>query len=265
MQVVAPAGAGTGIYRQAGRPVPRLSHPCLLMSPGRVVPAPLGSWSRQLRHQLKHGLDVKELTSHETKHLRAERPRAPGPRATAREAARPQSPSDGIRRDSPAGPGPPDQNRWPGHSNAAAIEVQVTNLHPRRPRISPSASARGSGAGAMAGAVAGERRAVLCRLGFVRWEGFPSSSRVIVCPLPTTDKSVPQGHVSKTGGIEKRDILENLVNSRLVSSHFLKRIVIFKKKKKELQAVLANLIHLRMATGANEINCHLVSDSSPDP
>lgn len=73
---------------------------------------------------------------------------------------------------------------------------------------------------------------MLSRLGFVRWEGFPSSSRVIVYPPPTTDKSVPQGHVLKTGGIEKHDILENLVNSRLVSSHFLKRIVIFKKNYK---------------------------------
>ena len=32
-------------------------------------PAPLGSWGRQLRHQLKHGLDTEELTSHENKHL----------------------------------------------------------------------------------------------------------------------------------------------------------------------------------------------------
>lgn len=35
-------------------------------------PAPLGSWSQQLRHQRKHGLDTKELTSRENKHLRAE-------------------------------------------------------------------------------------------------------------------------------------------------------------------------------------------------
>lgn len=39
-------------------------------------------------------------------------------------------------------------------------------------------------------------------------------------PLPT--KSVPRGHFLKTGGIEKHDILGNLVNSRLVSFHFLK-------------------------------------------
>jgi hypothetical protein len=32
-------------------------------------PAPLGSCSRQLRHKLKHGMDTKELTSHENKHL----------------------------------------------------------------------------------------------------------------------------------------------------------------------------------------------------
>lgn len=54
----------------------------------------------------------------------------------------------------------------------------------------------------------------------------------------------------KTGGMEKHDILGNLVNSCLVSFHFLKN----HNLKKKLQAVLANSIHPRMATGANEIN-----------
>lgn len=39
---------------------------------------------------------------------------------------------------------------------------------------------------------------------------------------PPTQKSVPQGHFLKNGRNEKLDILENLVNSRLVSPHFLK-------------------------------------------
>lgn len=128
------------------------------MSPGRVVPAPLGSWSRQLRHQLKHGLDTKELTSHENKHLCAEPSESDQAAGSCQGGG---TASEPFKRrplgQSPAGPGPPDQNRWPGRRDAAAIEVQVTNLHPQRPRISPNASARGSGARAVASAMAKER------------------------------------------------------------------------------------------------------------
>lgn len=54
--------------RLAGSPPPLTSLPPHVSRPG-WYPAPLGSWSRQLRHQLKHGLDIQELTSHENKHL----------------------------------------------------------------------------------------------------------------------------------------------------------------------------------------------------
>lgn len=55
------------------------------------------------------------------------------------------------------------------------------------------------------------------------WRAFrrvPAS----LCTPSNHRQSVPQGHFLKTGGIEKEkhDILENLVNSRLVSSHFSK-------------------------------------------
>lgn len=60
----------------------------------------------------------------------------------------------------------------------------------------------------------GQGRCVLPLLGFVRLEGFSVEfPRVMVCPPPTTGKAVPQGHFSKTRGVEKHAILENLVNS----------------------------------------------------
>lgn len=60
-------------------------------------------------------------------------------------------------------------------------------------------------------------------LGFVRLEGFPSSSRVIVYPLQPPAKCAT-GSLFENGRDreEKHDILENLVNSCLVSSHFSK-------------------------------------------
>lgn len=54
-------------YLKAGwpaRPPPLTSLPPHVSRPG-WYPAPRGSWSRQLRHRLKHGLDAEELTSRE--------------------------------------------------------------------------------------------------------------------------------------------------------------------------------------------------------
>lgn len=62
------------------------------------------------------------------------------------------------------------------------------------------------------------------------------------------------------GGIEEHGILENLGNSRLVSSHFPKNQNLNKNYKLFWPTCV---MRLRMATGANEINCHLVSDYSP--
>lgn len=50
---------------------PLTSLPPHVSRPG-WYPAPLGSYSRQLRHTLKHGMDTEELTSHENKRLCAE-------------------------------------------------------------------------------------------------------------------------------------------------------------------------------------------------
>lgn len=46
--------------------LPLTSLPPHVSRPG-WYPAPLGSYSRQLRHKLKHGMDTEELTSHENK------------------------------------------------------------------------------------------------------------------------------------------------------------------------------------------------------
>lgn len=50
---------------------PLTSLPPHVSRPG-WYPAPLGSYSRQLRHTLKRGMDTEELTSHENKRLCAE-------------------------------------------------------------------------------------------------------------------------------------------------------------------------------------------------
>ena len=119
-----------GRYLKEGWPAcppPLTSLPPHVSRPG-WYPAPLGSWSRQLRHQLKHGLDVEELTSQDHKHLCTEMDLkgAWGSGSASRSCSNAASVGNRARR----GLGPPLQAHRPGCGDAAATRVRVTSdLH----------------------------------------------------------------------------------------------------------------------------------------
>lgn len=119
-----------GRYLKEGWPAcppPLTSLPPHVSRPG-WYPAPLGSWSRQLRHQLKHGLDVEELTSQDHKHLCIEMDLkgAQGSGSASRSCSNAASMGNRARR----GLGPPHQAHRPGCGDAAATRVRViSDLH----------------------------------------------------------------------------------------------------------------------------------------